>query len=560
VQPLKTVTGRAVPLDRADVDTDQIIPARHLKRLDRTGLGRFAFEGWRRTPGFPFDDPRNAGAPILVTGPNFGCGSSREHAPWALLDLGLRVVIAPSFADIFRANCASVGILTVTLPTDDVARLLAAAAGPEGLELEVDLVARTLREPGGRATPFSVDPFVRQCLLEGLDPIDLTTRREEAIARHERARPAHRPVTRAAARTGILCLPGDGIGPEVLAGAVRVLEAVGERFGVRWRLCERPVGAAAIERGGAAVDDETLDVAAQSDAILFGAVGDPRFDDPRATVRPEQAILRLRKQLGLFANLRPVRPDPALGSAGPLRPEIVAGTDLLIVRELTGGLYYGDRRRFVADGRRHAVDTMAYDEEEVRRVARLAFELARTRRRRVTSVDKANVLDCSRLWREVVQEVHAEFPEVELEHVLVDAFAMHLIRRPTHFDVVVTENLFGDVLSDEASVLTGSLGLMPSASLGARRIDGTFPGLYEPIHGSAPDIAGRDLADPIGAILAAALMLRWSLGRPDAAAAVEAAVAGVLAAGARTADLAGGGPAIGGAEMAERVAQAVARE
>jgi 3-isopropylmalate dehydrogenase len=282
-----------------------------------------------------------------------------------------------------------------------------------------------------------------------------------------------------------------------------------------------------------------VDVCGAADAILLGAVGGPRWSDPAAPVRPEQALFALRGGLGLYANLRPVTVHPALVASSPLRPELLDGVDLLIVRELTGSVYFGAREEPSGPaGDRHALDTMPYHEREVARIVRLAFELAAGRRGRVTSVDKANVLATSRLWRTVADEVAGEFPDVSLAHQLVDSCAMLLIRRPADFDVIVTENLFGDILSDEAAVLAGSLGMLPSASLGERRTaHGTF-GLYEPIHGSAPDIAGQDKANPIGTILSAAMLLRLSLGREDAAAAVEAAVSAALDAGWRTGDLA----------------------
>lgn len=355
----------------------------------------------------------------------------------------------------------------------------------------------------------------------------------------------------------ILCMPGDGIGPEILVEAQRVLDAVGRRFDVAFAYTEEPVGGAAIERFGVALREEALVRARESAAVLFGAVGDPRYDDPSTKVRPEQAILGLRRGLGLFANLRPVAPSAALAGASPLRPEILAGTDMVIVRELTGGIYFGERGRWSDERGRRAIDTMAYSDAEVRRIATLAFELARTRRGKLTSVDKANVLDTSRLWREVVNEVHTEFEDVELEHVLVDAFAMHTLQRPSSFDVVLTGNMFGDIISDETSVLAGSLGLMPSASLGVARPNGTRLGLYEPIHGSAPDIAGQGIANPLGMILSAASMLRHSLGLAPAARAIEQAVQATLEDGYRTADLRGGSESLSTEAMGRRVAARV---
>ena len=336
----------------------------------------------------------------------------------------------------------------------------------------------------------------------------------------------------------LAAIPGDGVGPDVVAAAKRALAAVGARFGFEIAWTDLVAGGAAIDAYGVALRDEDLAACAAADAILLGAVGGPKWDDPRATVRPEQALFAMRGGLGLYANLRPVSVHPALVPASPLRPELLEGVDLLIVRELTGGLYFGARSEAAgAPGERAASDTLPYSEAEVARVARLAFELARGRRRRLTSVDKANVLATSRLWRTVVHELAAEFPDVELDDRLVDACAMQLVTKPASFDVLVTENLFGDILSDEASVLAGSLGMLPSASIGTRRTAHGLHGLYEPIHGSAPDIAGRDLANPVGTILSAAMLLRWSLGRADAAAAVEAAVGATLDDGFRTADL-----------------------
>ncbi len=341
----------------------------------------------------------------------------------------------------------------------------------------------------------------------------------------------------------IATIPGDGVGPEVVAAARRVLDAAASRFDFAIDWSEHAAGGNAIDAYGVAIRDDDVAACGAADAILLGAVGGPRWDNPKAPVRPEQALFKLRGTLGLYANLRPVVVHPVIGaSAAPVRPELLDGVDLLIVRELTGGLYFGDRIEATGEpGERHASDTLPYSEPEIRRVVRLAFELARSRRRRLTSVDKANVLATSRLWRTIVEELRPEYPDVEVSHQLVDSCAMLLIRQPAWFDVLVTENLFGDILSDEAGVLAGSLGMLPSASLGERKTaHGTF-GLYEPIHGSAPDIAGQDRANPTGTILSAAMLLRLSLGREDAAAAVETAVTTALDAGYRTGDLAGAG-------------------
>jgi 3-isopropylmalate dehydrogenase len=323
----------------------------------------------------------------------------------------------------------------------------------------------------------------------------------------------------------IVTLPGDGIGPEVLASALTVLAAVADELDHE----EHPFGGASIDVHGTALTDDTLAACRASDAVLLGAVGGPRWDstDPDAA-RPEQGLLGLRKGLGLYANLRPVRPFPALLDASPLRREIIEGTDLLVVRELTGGIYFGAKDR-TAD---RASDLCEYTVGEIERIARIGFQAARSR---VTSVDKMNVLETSRLWREVVTRVHSEeFPNVELEHQLVDSAAMKLVAAPRHFDVILTENMFGDILSDEAAMLTGSLGMLPSASLG-----GDGPGVFEPVHGSAPDIAGTGMANPLAMILSAALMLRHGFGREHAASALESAVDRALDGGVRTADLGG---------------------
>lgn len=335
----------------------------------------------------------------------------------------------------------------------------------------------------------------------------------------------------------IAVFAGDGIGPEVIGEAIAVLQVVEKTFNFTFAFEYALAGGCAIDAYGVALTDAALRLAKESDAVLLGAVGGPKWDDPKASVRPEQAILALRKELGLFANLRPVRVNPHLLGASTLKPAVLDGVDLVVVRELTGGVYYGrpSERRVGAAGR-EAVDTIFYTEGEVARLMRTSFELARKRRKKVTSVDKANILATSRLWREVAHEVAREYPDVQYEDVLVDAMSMHLIHRPRDFDVVATENMFGDILTDEASMLAGSMGLLPSASLG----EGPR-GLYEPIHGTAPDIAGQDKANPLATILSAALMLRLSCGQEQAAYAIEQAVDAVLADGYRTADIAHSG-------------------
>jgi 3-isopropylmalate dehydrogenase len=347
-------------------------------------------------------------------------------------------------------------------------------------------------------------------------------------------------------KASILLLPGDGIGPEVVAAAASVLRTVATTFGHDFTLSEAIIGAAALKQSLPPLPEPTLAAAKQADAILLGAVGDPAFDKGPSSGRPEAALLGIRKALGLYANLRPARVWPGLEDAGPLKSSVLAGTDMLVVRELTGGLYYGEPRGIDADGQ-SAHNTMRYSRPEVERIARRAFDAARLRRHRVTSVDKMNVLETSRLWRAVVTEIAAEYPDVTLDHMLVDSCAMRIVLAPASFDVVLTENMFGDILSDEAGAIVGSLGLLPSASLGEG------PGLFEPVHGSAPDIAGKNIANPIGAIASAAMLLRHALKLEAEARAVEAAIEKTLASGLRTADLAAGGPAVGTDSMAKAI-------
>lgn len=357
----------------------------------------------------------------------------------------------------------------------------------------------------------------------------------------------------------IAVFPGDGIGPEVTSEAIACLRALDEKAGLGLEFEEAIIGGHAIDEYGEALPAKAVELARGADAALLGAVGGPKWDDPNAKVRPEQALLGLRKELELFANLRPVKPVDALVSASTLKEEVVKGVDILVIRELTGGIYFGEpsERRTGAKGR-EAVDTLFYTEGEVERVVDVAFDLAKSRKSKVTSVDKANVLSSSRLWREVAGEVAKKHADVEFENLLVDAMAMHLISRPRDFDVIVTENMFGDILTDEAAMLPGSMGLLPSASLGTRRgtRDGktVIFGLYEPIHGSAPDIAGKGIANPLAMILSSVMMLRTSLGADDAADRLEKAVDRVLADGLRTGDLARAGEkALSTSEMGQAV-------
>ena len=355
----------------------------------------------------------------------------------------------------------------------------------------------------------------------------------------------------------IAVLPGDGVGVEVTAQAVNVMEAVGRRFGHDFDLRFGTVGGAAIDELGTPLPDETYELCRSVDAILFGAVGGPKWDGPDVDVRPEQGILAIRKRLDLFANLRPVKVVPAIVGSSPIKPELLEGVDMMVVRELTGGLYFGrPKKRWTTSRGRRGVDTLKYTEREIERILRVGFELASGRRKHLASVDKANVLESSRLWREIADELSSEYPDVELEHILVDNASMQIVTSPARFDVIVAENMFGDILTDEASVLSGSMGMLPSASLaGIPGRTGGGVSLYEPIHGTAPDIAGQNVANPIGSILSMALLLRHSLGLEEEAVAVESAVDGVLAEGYRTRDIArDGGQVVGTSAMGDVIA------
>ncbi len=360
----------------------------------------------------------------------------------------------------------------------------------------------------------------------------------------------------------IVVLPGDGIGPEVMGEGVRVLQTVAEKYGHAFNISEDLVGGAAIDAYGTALREQTIQRCQGCHAVLFGAVGGPKWDDPQAPVRPEDGLLALRKALGLYANLRPVKVYPFLQDASPLKSSVVEGVDLLVVRELTGGLYFGfPKKRWTTQRGRRGIDTLRYTEQEIERILRVGFELARGRSGRLTSVDKANVLETSRLWRQIALELSEEYPDITLDHILVDNCAMQLMQNPRRFDVIVTENTFGDILSDEASVLAGSMGMLPSASLARMPATGRrrARGMYEPIHGSAPDIAGQGKANPLAMILSVAMMLRYSLGLNNEAQAVEAATEQVLSAGYRTPDLASPGErTVNTVQMGQAVAEAVA--
>ena len=352
----------------------------------------------------------------------------------------------------------------------------------------------------------------------------------------------------------IAVIKGDGIGPEIVGETVKILDTVAEKFGHTFTYVDAPMGGNAIDAFGVPLPDSSLETCLKADSVLLGAVGGPKWDDQPSANRPERGLLKLRGAMKLYTNIRPARMFSELSDACPLRADIAArGIDFVVVRELIGGVYFGEHRTEEADGEQKATDIMAYSEHEIRRVAHVAFQMAQKRRKRVTSIDKANVLDTSRLWRKTVTEVAKEYPDVELLHMYVDNAAMQIVRDPSQFDVIVTENLFGDILSDEASQITGSIGMLPSASLA----QGNF-GMYEPVHGSAPDIAGQDKANPMATILSAAMMLRYTFGLGQEADAIENAVKSVLDQGYRTPDLfAGEGTLVGTAEMGRRIAEAI---
>jgi len=360
----------------------------------------------------------------------------------------------------------------------------------------------------------------------------------------------------------IAALLGDGVGPEVATEAIKVLGVVGKKFGHGFEFHDGLIGGAAIDATGVALTDETLEMCRGCDAVLLGAVGGPKWDDPLAKVRPEDGLLALRKELGLFANLRPVKVLPMLIDSTTLKPEVIKDVDLVVVRELTGGLYFGQpKKQWQTPEGRRAVDTMDYSEPEIERIVRVGFEIALTRRKKLTSVDKANVLESSRLWRQIATEVAADYPDVELDHMLVDACAMRLIQKPAYFDVVVTGNMFGDIVTDEASMLAGSMGMLPSASLAWIPEGGTSKafGMYEPIHGSAPSRAGQNIANPIATVLSVAMMLRYSFNLPPEAEAIEKAVIAVLEDGYRTYDIMEEGKTkVGTREMGELIAERIA--
>jgi 3-isopropylmalate dehydrogenase len=566
--PFTSLTAVAVAVARANIDTDVLIPINRLIDNAPIALGPYLFEAWRYLPdgspdpAFPLNQPRYAGAEILVAGENFGCGSSREHAVWAAVAFGIRCVIAPSFGDIFRANCFQNGVLPLVLPEEQVERITAELSeGARSPTMEIDLVEQCVVTPAGRIVHFEFDSERRQALLEGLDDIGMTLKLAPTIRFFEvddaEARPWNYRTTKEISVQQLLILAGDGVGAEVVPQTLRIVNWFVSERGLPIDIHEEPFGMRSWEERGTLMSDQTWQRIMHADAILFGAIGAPQYADLPADERRVDWLLEIRRRLDLYQNLRPVRAYEALLESSTLRPEVVRGVDMVIVRELCGGAYFGEPRGIteLEGGGKRAVNTIVYTTSEIERVARDAFTLARTRRGKVCSVDKANVMEFGALWREVVVRVHTEeFPDIELSHMYVDNCAMQLVRAPGQFDVLVTENLFGDIISDCAAMVSGSLGMLPSASIGPLRSDGKRSALYEPIHGSAPDIAGQGIANPLGSILSFAMCLRHSLYRPQDATLLEQAVEAALTAGARTRDLArGADTGVNTAEMADLV-------
>lgn len=548
MQPVSIIEGTAAAFARPNVDTDVIIRVERLMRHGPGELGPYCFESLRyrpdgsESPDFALNQPRARGASILLAGENFGCGSSREAAVWSLMDSGIRCIIAPSFGDIFYNNSLQNGLLPVALPAVEVHRLATELEQAERPRMSVDLLNERIVSAAGREISFAIDPEHRSNLLEGLDEIGVTARSEPAIVAFQSQDRGQRPwIYDSSQRTPrVLMLAGDGIGPEIMAQSRRVVAWFTEHRGIKLDLREELYGIDAWKAHGVLMRKEIWEEIEAADAILFGATGSPEYKDiPSEQWLPDN-LLRIRKRLDLFGNLRPVRLSERLQDMSTLRPEVIAGADLMIVRELGGGLYFGTPRGIeeLPTGGRRAVNSMVYTTAEIERIARIAFELARGRRGQVCSVDKANVLEVGMLWREVVQAVHdAEYPDVQLQHMYVDNAAMQLVRAPRQFDVLLTENLFGDILSDCAAMVAGSIGMLPSASLGAIDAAGHRRALYEPIHGSAPDIAGQGIANPLGAILSFGLCLQFTLNLPQEARFLQRAVDAAVEAGARTADI-----------------------
>ena len=528
-----------------NIDTDMIIPKQFLKTIKRTGLGKNLFfemrydETGKEIENFILNNEPYTNSKILIAGKNFGCGSSREHAPWALLDFGITCVISSSYADIFYNNCFKNGILPITISEEQIKQISEYSSRKE--KILIDLKDQKIVF-GNNEIKFELDEFKKKCLIEGLDDIALSLEKSDKIDSFEKKLKSSKPWSSMIKikKRKFLLLPGDGIGPEVIGEVKKIINWFNTNKSLDFEIDEDLAGGASYDKHGTPITDEVFYKALECEAVILGAVGGPKWDNLEFSKKPERALLKLRKELKLFANLRPAICFKQLVDASTLKPEIVSGLDIMIVRELTGGIYFGEPRGIkpIDNGERKGINTHTYTTSEIERVAKVAFDLARKRKNKVTSCEKSNVMEAGLLWKEDVQALHdREYKDVELSHMLADNCAMQLLRNPKQFDVIVTDNLFGDMLSDEASMLTGSLGLLPSASLGAKNKDGEMRAMYEPIHGSAPDIAGKGLANPIATILSFAMALRYSLDLDKEADLLEKSVQDVLDKGLRTKDI-----------------------
>lgn len=520
MKPFKKYEGTIIPVMHNNIDTDQLIPKQYLKSTEKTGFGEYLFDEWRykedrsENMEFNLNKPEYKSGTILITGENFGCGSSREHAAWALQDYGIHVIIAGGYSGIFYMNWLNNGHLPIILPKSEREEL-AKLSGDE--KITIDLENNKIITKN-KEYYFTLEESWKEKLLKGLDPIGITLEYDEKIKEYEKKKSFN-----------IGILKGDGIGPEIIDEAIKILKKIGKRFGHTFIFERGYLGGESIDKYGVPLSENTIELCKNSDAVLLGAVGGPKWDNITPKNRPEMGLLQIRKAMGLYCNLRPAVLFEALKDSSPLKPKIIGnGLDIMVVRELTGGLYFGEKYR----DNEKAYDVLSYSRKEIERITKKAFEIAKKRRGNLISVDKRNVLDTSKLWRDIVNEIGQRYTEVKVEHMYVDNAAMQLIINPKQFDVILTENTFGDILSDEASMLTGSIGMLPSASLG----DGKAS-LYEPSHGSAPDIAGKGIANPIATILSAAMMLRYSFNLSKEADSIENAVKKVLEKGYRTCDL-----------------------
>ncbi|MBU0758459.1 MAG: 3-isopropylmalate dehydrogenase [Nanoarchaeota archaeon] len=556
------VTGTAVPVRGNDIDTDLIIPARYLKEITFEKMGEYAFfderfDADKNPKDHPFNDEKYSGASILIVNKNFGCGSSREHAPQALMRYGISAIIGESFAEIFAGNCTMLGIPLLTASESQIKKMMVFAENNPEDNVEIDVREKSVQYDGN-SVQLDMDPSMQKALVEGTwDSVSLMLSNERQINEVTENLPYLNNFESKNSKTirgnemnknktyKIAVLPGDGIGPEVMKEAIKVLNKISEKHNIDFEYNYADVGGIAYDRHGTSLPDKTIQICESSDAILFGSVGGPKWDDLPPDEKIERvALLGLRKHFEFFANLRPAICFRPLADSSPLKKEIVGdGFDFLVVRELTGGIYFGEKK--IEDD--YAYDVMKYQRHEVERIAKVAFEAAMKRHKKVTCVDKSNVLSSSVFFRKHVKETAKNYPEVELDFLYIDNATMQVIKRPTDFDVIVTTNMFGDILSDEAGMIAGSLGMLASASLNEKGF-----GMYEPAGGTAPDIAGKGIANPVAQILCTAMMLKHSFGMEQAALDIEDAVKRALDKGYRTADIFNGtGNKIGTADMGD---------